>query len=133
MIVKAWLLNELLPLFKDDEAAADQLAKEGVDIAVINPRFIKPLDEELLARVFNECRFVITAEEAALMGGFGSAVAELAVDRGWDTRNLRRLGLPDRFIEHGEREELLEEFGLSAAGFVQVCHELAGRTAAQPT
>ena len=110
--------------------AAEQLSQEGIEIAVINPRFIKPLDEELLAKVFTECRFVITAEEAALMGGFGSAVAELAVDRGWDTRNLRRLGIPDRFIEHGERDELLADLGMSVSGMVQKCHELARKVAA---
>ena len=119
------------PMLETALKAAEQLAQEGVEIAVINPRFIKPLDEELLTKVFTECRFVITAEEAALMGGFGSAVAELAVDRGWDTRNLRRLGIPDRFIEHGEREELLADLGMSVSGMVQTCHELASKTAAQ--
>ncbi len=109
--------------------AAELLAKEGLDVAVINPRFVKPLDEELLDKVFRECRFVVTAEEGALMGGFGSAVLELASDRGWDARNLRRLGIPDRFVEHGEREELLSEVGLSAEGIAAKCRELAGQTA----
>lgn len=113
--------------------AADKLRSEGLDIAVINPRFIKPLDEDLIGRVFKECRFVITAEEGALMGGFGSAVAELAVDRGWDTRCLQRMGLPDQFIEHGEREDLLSDFGLTALGLAQACNQLASRaTAAAP-
>ncbi len=58
------------------------------------------------------------------MGGFGSAVLELAGDRGWDTRNLRRLGLPDCFIEHGDRNELLAEQGLSAEGIAKACREL---------
>lgn len=120
------------PMLEQAIAAAEELAKEGIDIAVVNPRFIKPLDEELLTRVFTECRFVITAEEAALMSGFGSAVAELAIDRGWDTRNFRRLGIPDRFVEHGEREELLDEFGLSKVGLVQTCQQLAARSAIQP-
>jgi 1-deoxy-D-xylulose-5-phosphate synthase len=119
------------PMLETALKAAEQLAQEGLEVAVINPRFIKPLDEALLAKVFAECRFVITAEEAALMGGFGSAVTELAVDRGWDTRNLRRLGIPDRFIEHGERDELLADLGMSLSGMVQTCHELAARTAAQ--
>lgn len=105
--------------------AAERLAKDGLEIAVINPRFIKPLDEELLAKVFQECRFVITAEEAQLMGGFGSAVLELACDRGWDTRHMKRLGLPDLFIEHGEREELLEDFHLSENGLVRTCLAMA--------
>lgn len=105
--------------------AAERLAKSGIDVAVINPRFVKPLDEALLARVFSECRFVVTVEEAQLMGGFGSAVLELANDRGWDTRNMKRLGLPDIFVEHGEREELLDDFDLSERGIAQTCLTLA--------
>jgi 1-deoxy-D-xylulose-5-phosphate synthase len=105
--------------------AAERLAKEGLEIAVINPRFVKPLDEGLLARVFAECRFVLTLEEAQLMGGFGSAVLELANDRGWDTRHMKRLGLPDLFVEHGERDDLLDEYNLSERGIVQTCLSLA--------
>ncbi|QDV27191.1 1-deoxy-D-xylulose-5-phosphate synthase [Aureliella helgolandensis] len=117
------------PMLELALAAAEQLAQEGIDIAVINPRFIKPLDQELLAKVFNECRFVITAEEGALMGGFGSAVLELACDQGWDTRVLKRLGIPDEFVEHGEREDLLADAGMSVAGLVEACRELASRAA----
>lgn len=105
--------------------AAERLAKHGLEIAVINPRFVKPLDEALLAKVFAECRFVLTLEEAQLMGGFGSAVLELASDRGWDTRHVKRLGLPDLFVEHGEREDLLDEYNLSERGIVQTCLSLA--------
>ncbi|MCA9193079.1 MAG: 1-deoxy-D-xylulose-5-phosphate synthase [Planctomycetales bacterium] len=107
--------------------AAEKLSKEGIEVAVINPRFIKPLDVELMRRVFQDCRFIITAEEAALMGGFGSAVLELACDQGWETRGLRRLGIPDYFVEHGERDELLADFGLSVEGLVKACREMAGQ------
>lgn len=110
-------------------AAAELLAQQGLDVAVINPRFVKPLDVALLEKVFNECKFVVTAEEGALMGGFGSAVLELASDNGWDTRHLRRLGIPDQFIEHGERDELLAELGLSAEGIAAKCRELASNAA----
>lgn len=105
--------------------AAEQLKQQGLDVAVINPRFIKPLDIELLRRVFDQCRFVITLEEAALPAGFGSAVAEAAVANGWDTRHLRTLGLPDRFIDHGERDELLAECGLDANSVALLAGELA--------
>ena len=107
--------------------AAQRLAAEGLDIAVINPRFVKPLDDALLEKVFNECRFIVTAEEAQLMGGFGSAVLELANERGWDTRQLKRLGLPDQYVEHGEREDLLADFQLSEQGLVDTCLCLAGQ------
>lgn len=106
--------------------AADKLAKSGIEVAVINPRFIKPLDEALLHKVFHECRFVLTLEEAQLMGGFGSAVLELANDKGWDTRHVKRLGLPDLFVEHGEREELLDAYNLTERGIIQTCVQLAG-------
>ncbi|MEZ6078326.1 MAG: transketolase C-terminal domain-containing protein [Pirellulaceae bacterium] len=105
--------------------AAELLAQQGIDVAVINQRFVKPLDDALLEKVFDDCKFVVTVEEGALMGGFGSAVLELAGDRGWDARHMRRLGIPDQFIEHAEREELLADLGLSAAGIADKCRELA--------
>jgi 1-deoxy-D-xylulose-5-phosphate synthase len=110
------------------KAAADQLREDGLQVAVVNARFIKPLDAETLGRLFRECRFVVTLEEGALMGGFGSCVLELACQNGWDTRKLRTLGLPDRFIEHGERSELLAELKLDAAGVAGICRELAERS-----
>ena len=108
-------------------AAAEILQDEGVDLAVINARFIKPLDIELLKKVFNQCRFVVTLEEGASIGGFGSAVLELACQEGWDTRSLRRLAIPDRFIDHGDRHDLLAELGLDTAGVVKTCREMAER------
>ncbi|GIW98586.1 MAG: 1-deoxy-D-xylulose-5-phosphate synthase [Pirellulaceae bacterium] len=111
------------------QAAQRLYDEEGLDVAVINPRFIKPLDESLLERVFQSSRFIVSIEEGALAGGFGSAVAELAIDRGWETRHFRRLGIPDRFVEHGERQELLDELGLSVDGLVLACRDLASESA----
>ena len=105
-------------------SAAEMLKQDGLDVAVINARFIKPLDMQLLAQVFEECRFVVTVEEAALMGGFGTAVLEAACTHGWDTRVLRNLGIPDQFIEHGDRNELLSVLGLDPAGIVRTCKAL---------
>jgi 1-deoxy-D-xylulose-5-phosphate synthase len=113
------------PLSEMALKAADQLAEQGVQIAVVNPRFIKPLDVDLLDRVFRECKFVLTVEEGALAGGFGSAVLEVACDHGWEISRMRRLGIPDRFIEHGEREDLLDDLGISVDKLVQVCSELS--------
>jgi 1-deoxy-D-xylulose-5-phosphate synthase len=113
------------PMLEAALQAAEQLAQQGLDVAVINPRFIKPLDVELLERIFAECKFVVTAEEGALMGGFGSAVLETACEHGWDTRTMRRVGLPDTFIEHGERSELLDDLHLSASGLAETCRKLA--------
>jgi 1-deoxy-D-xylulose-5-phosphate synthase len=107
--------------------AAEVLRKEGIDVAVVNARFIKPLDNEMLEKLFTDCRFIVTVEEGALAGGFGSAVLELACHSGWDTRILRTLGIPDRFIEHGERQDLLHDIGIDTQGIIQACRDLKER------
>ena len=99
--------------------AADRLKNEGLDVGVINARFVKPLDVGVLQRALGECRFLVTVEEAQLTGGFGSAVLEAASEMRLDTNRIHRLGLPDRFAEHGERGELLSDLGLDAAGIAQ--------------
>ena len=106
--------------------AAERLAAEGLDVGVINARFLRPLDDELIGRLLGK-GFVITVEEASLVGGFGSAVAELAVDRVWPTTGLKRLGLPDEFVEFGSRDELLALHGLGVDGLVATAHEMADR------
>ena len=73
--------------------------------------------------------FVITIEENALMGGFGSAVLEAAAKHGLSTERFRVLAIPDSFVEHGDREELLKDLGLDAAGLVRTAQELAGSPA----
>jgi 1-deoxy-D-xylulose-5-phosphate synthase len=105
--------------------AAETLRREGLDVGVINARFVKPLDTTTLLRAIRDASFVVTVEEGALMGGFGSAVLEAATDAGLNCAHVRRLGLPDRFVEHGERGELLADLGLDAAGIAQTCRELA--------
>ncbi len=97
-------------------AAAKKLAAEGLNVGVINARFVKPLDKESLLRAVETLPLVVTVEEGTLEGGFGSAVLEAANAAGLDTRNVVRCGLPDKFVEHGERGELLTDLGLDAAG-----------------
>lgn len=111
--------------------AADRLASEGMDVTVVNARFAKPLDVEVIGKCFQQGRFVITVEEGCRMGGFGSAVLEAACEHGWDTRMMRSLGLPDRFVEHGEREELMADLGLDANGIIRACRELEQRMNAE--
>lgn len=106
-------------------AAAEQLREEGLDIGVINARFVKPLDTETILRAVRECNFVVTVEEAALAGGFGSAVLEATADAGLDASRIRRLGIPDQYVEHGERDELLADLGLDIAGIAKTCRLLA--------
>ncbi|MDA1039350.1 MAG: 1-deoxy-D-xylulose-5-phosphate synthase, partial [Planctomycetota bacterium] len=111
--------------------AAALLGREGLEVAVINARFIKPLDTKLLLGRIDAAPWVVTVEENALPTGFGSAVLEAINDaHGSAGLPLVRLGLPDRFVEHGERGELLAELGLDAAGIAATCRRLAGRAPA---
>ncbi len=94
--------------------AANLLAKHGIFCTVVNPRFAKPLDEELLKRVIGSHRLAVTIEDHALQGGFGSAVLEFASDARLLTHtSLLRIGIPDEFIQHGSPEELYDLCGLT--------------------
>jgi 1-deoxy-D-xylulose-5-phosphate synthase len=95
-----------------------------VDVGVINARFVKPLDADLIFQPLREGKFLITFEEGMLTAGFGSAVLEAANDAQLDTRRLRRLGIPDHYVEHGERSELLSDLGLNEKQLVKVCREI---------
>ena len=106
-------------LAADCVAAAKALRDEGIHVGVINARFAKPLDKELILRAVETMPVVVTVEEGTLEGGFGSAVLEAANAAGLDTRNVVRRGLPDRFVEHGERAELLADLGLDARGLAE--------------
>ncbi len=103
-------------LFSTCVKAAQRLREEGVDVGVINARFAKPLDRATLLKAVEEVPLVVTVEEGTLEGGFGSALLEAANAAGLDTRHIIRRGLPDRFIEHGERGELLAELRLDVEG-----------------
>ncbi len=97
--------------------AAELLSKEGIDAGIINARFAKPLDEELLLKAAADYPYVITVEENVLQGGFGSAVLQL-YNRHSQLQNVsfEALGVPDRFIEHGSPSILLKECGLDPEG-----------------
>jgi 1-deoxy-D-xylulose-5-phosphate synthase len=97
-------------------AAAKLLKAEGLHIGVINARFAKPIDRETILKAIETLPAVVTVEEGTLEGGFGSAVLEACNTAGIDSRNLVRSGIPDRFIEHGDRNELLSDLGLDAQG-----------------
>src|SRR5207253_10250977 len=97
----------------------------GLRVGVVNARFVKPLDRETIGKAIEECGFVLTVEDGCLMGGFGSAVLEAANDAGLPTTHVRRLGLPDRFVLHAERDEQLAEVGLDVAGITAAALDLA--------
>ncbi len=104
--------------------SAEQLAELRIRAAVLNLRFVKPLDEEKILALARRCRRVVTVEEAARMGGMGSAVLELLADRGVRDVPLRRLGMPDRFIEHGPPPTQREDCGLTPGDITQAARDL---------
>jgi 1-deoxy-D-xylulose-5-phosphate synthase len=117
-------------LFPTCVQAAARLREEGLHVGVINARFAKPLDKGVLLKAVEELPFVVTVEEGTLEGGFGSAVLEAANAAGLDASRVVRLGLPDRFVEHGERGELLTELGLDVDGLCAAARRALHRDAA---
>lgn len=115
-------------LFPDCVRAAQQLQDKGIDVGVINARFLKPLDEETLFKAIEETGFVITVEENTLQGGFGSAVLEAANGAGLRTDHIKCLGIPDQFVEHGDRSDLLAQLGLDVTGIVKEAESMRGQS-----
>ncbi|EMI56559.1 1-deoxy-D-xylulose-5-phosphate synthase [Rhodopirellula sallentina] len=104
--------------------AAEQLEGE-LSVGVVNARFVKPIDHEMVAKSMADGRFVVTLEEGTTVGGFGSAFLESAADQRLDTRQIHRLALPDVFVEHGDRSDLLADASLSADGIASTCRNAA--------
>lgn len=103
--------------------ACKNLLADDLQPAHYDMRFVKPLDEEMLHEIFSQFDKVITVEDHAISGGFGSAVLEFMVDHGY-TAKVKRLGIPDRIIEHGKPEELYRECGFDAAGIAAAAREM---------
>ncbi|TCL64744.1 1-deoxy-D-xylulose-5-phosphate synthase [Hydrogenispora ethanolica] len=104
--------------------AAKLLKKSGIDCTVVNARFVKPLDQALLLSLLPNHSKIITVEENAVAGGFGSAVAEFLTGQGVTGVRLKALGIPDQFIAHGSTEILLAQCGLDAEGICRAVREL---------
>ena len=92
--------------------ACGELEKMGIDAAHYDLRFVKPIDEELLREIFAQYDCILTIEDGSVVGGFGAAVLEVMAEDGHTSR-LKRLGIPDRVVEHGTQEELYESCGYS--------------------
>ncbi len=108
--------------------AAQELAARGIDATVVNCRFLKPYDAEMLDRVLATHRGLVTIEEGQVSNGFGAFLAREIADRETGTGVLTAaMGLPDRFVEHGDRGGLLAEVGLDARGIADRARELAAR------
>ncbi|WP_192347451.1 1-deoxy-D-xylulose-5-phosphate synthase [Algoriphagus sp. Y33] len=104
--------------------ACNKLEKEGLNPAQYDMRFVKPLDGELLHEIFGKFEKVITVEDGCLMGGFGSAVIEWMMDHGYHAQ-VKRLGIPDDIIEHGEQHELHRECGFDPHGIAEAVRTMA--------
>jgi 1-deoxy-D-xylulose-5-phosphate synthase len=109
-------------------AAAEALAKDGIAATVVDARFVKPLDEELVCAEAGRIRRVVTVEEGALAGGFGAGVLEAFERRGLlaDGIAVKRLGLPDAFITHGDQGLQRAELGIDATGIAAACRTVVG-------
>ncbi|MEP6945404.1 MAG: 1-deoxy-D-xylulose-5-phosphate synthase [Acidobacteriota bacterium] len=103
--------------------AAEKLSRNGIRPTVVNARYVKPLDEELILDLARDHRLLVTVEEAYLAGGFGSAVMELLESKGLqDSVKVVRMGVPDEIVSHGDAKRLLGDYGLNAEG---ICVKVA--------
>ncbi len=114
--------NELQHMLKtaiEHVEAAQDLALLGIDAAVVNARFVKPLDKDLLRDVLTRVPNIITVEDHVIAGGFGAAILEFLAEEGISNVRVRRLGVPDRFIPHGTQDELRKLCGFDREAITQ--------------
>ena len=107
----------------DVVSIVSKLAKENISISHYDMRFVAPIDTDLLHSVFKKFHYIITVEDGVLKGGFGSSVIEFMSDNGYNSE-VRRLGIPDYFVEHGTQEELYRECGYDAEGIEIAIREI---------
>lgn len=103
--------------------AIEELEKEGHSIAHYDMRFLKPIDEEILHEAFKNHKHIITIEDGSVIGGLGSAALEFMSDNGYASK-VKRLGVPDKWVEHGTQEELYKECGFDMKGIMEACTDL---------
>ena len=108
--------------------ASAELEEQGISAEVVNARFVKPMDEKMLLSLLNRFDKIISVEENALSGGFGSAVMEFAEAHDVTKPVIRRMGIPDKFIEHGSRGQLLGDLGLDRDGITRMAQKMLGST-----
>jgi len=111
------------PIGKEATKAIEMLEKEHISVAHFDMRFLKPLDNKLLKTIFTNFNKIITLEDASIVGGLGSAVIEYMNDNSYKAKIIR-LGIPDRFVEHGTQEELYRECGYDADGITFTARNL---------
>jgi 1-deoxy-D-xylulose-5-phosphate synthase len=104
--------------------AQECLAGDGIAVTVVNCRFVKPLDTDLISTLAGKIPHVLTVEENVLQGGFGSAVTEFVSDLGIQPLRLKRIGIPDEFVPHGPPDRLRSRYGIDAAGIDAAVRQL---------
>jgi 1-deoxy-D-xylulose-5-phosphate synthase len=104
--------------------AAETLMEDGVSVAVYDLRYMKPIDEAMLHEIFSKYKTIITVEDGCIKGGMGSAVIEFMSDNGYNAR-IKRLGIPDQYIEHGSQDELHKECGYHRDDIIEAAKKLA--------
>jgi 1-deoxy-D-xylulose-5-phosphate synthase len=102
----------------DAMEAAEQLSAQGIESTVVNARFVKPLDADLILDLARKIKNVVTIEEHVLAGGFGSAILELICDNGLSGCRVKRVGVNDVFVEHGSQNELRKDYGIDVSAVV---------------
>lgn len=107
------------PMVQVAEEAAELLKRDGIQAAVVNARFLKPLDENMLLELAHRGQHLVIIEEASVAGSLGSAVLEFYAAQGLSGLDISLMGVPDRFIEHGSIKEQLEEVGLTSEAIVK--------------
>ena len=110
--------------------AADLLQKQGISCTVINPRFIKPLDANLILDSIKQTKRLITIEESYMAGGFGSSINELLVEHGINDVEVKNMGIKDSFVTHGATQILRQQLGLTPEGILQTAASMVGLKAA---
>ncbi len=105
------------------------LSKKGISATVVNCRFVKPIDSDMICALVKKNPKIITVEESVLQGGFGSAVLECLCDNGIMGFNIIRLGIPDKFVEHGNQDILRSKYHIDVPSIVDAAVDLCGRNA----
>jgi 1-deoxy-D-xylulose-5-phosphate synthase len=118
------------PIGNEALKACQGLEEQGISAALYDLRFVKPLDEVLLHEVFGKFKHVITVEDGCVQGGMGSAVIEFMADNGYQSQ-VKRLGVPDTYVEHGTQDELYAECGFDVKGMMATALEMVAHRTAQ--
>ena len=109
------------------QPAVDELSRQGIQAALINARFVKPLDKDLIIKWVRHTKSVITVEEHVLDGGFGSAVIEMLMDEGVTQAAFKRIGINDTFVEHGPQNVLRKDYHIDASAIVKAAQTMLGQ------